>query len=571
MKKLCTILLGSLSLGLSAQTQQLFFEDFSNAFNADIVLNSTAVNSTNVGDNTWTINNSYAGGNISIFCFQSITVPVTATPAQPGGITNPNGNYLHLSSLDGFNTGVDNAHYRAADGLCTFSQNYFSHMSVDVNTTGLSGVSLNFWWLCQGSPNEAFGELYYSTNGGNTWTQFPNFTMVSQGSWTQTSISSTIFDNKAQLRFGWRFVNNQASGGSDPALAIDDIEITGPLVVPGITTGDPASATLCSGQSITVPFTLVNGPMNANNTFSLEMSDANGNFSGNVIGTLNATTGNSITGTLPNMTPGSGYLFRVNASDPQTTGTANGTASSSPAALNISFTHTIDELDVEVTNTSGSSPNATWLFCPSDYVPAGGQPYTHTFPSSGSYCVCLKADNGCVADSVCETVDLCGDVDADVNLTVDGPDVTVPDSIEGADSVVVDFGNGNVVTNPSLPYVHTYTSLGPQTVCIYAYNDCGNADTNCVDVTISSLQGMSSANQHFNIFPNPSNDQVRIEGLPIHGWELFSLTGQRIGNAQYDVPQSQSIISVENLAAGTYLLLLKGEKQQWYSRISVVH
>ena len=176
-----------------------------------------------------------------------------------------------------------------------------------------------------------------------------------------------------------------------------------------------------------------------------------------------------------------------------------------------------------------------------------------------------------MVDSVCETVNLCAEVEADVNLTVDGPDVTVPDSILGADSVSIDFGMGNVVANPTLPYVHTYTSLGPKTICIYAYNECGNSDTTCIDVTISSLQGISDAGQYFNIFPNPSHDQVRIEGLPIHGWELFSLTGQRIGNAQYDVPQSVSTVSVQNLAAGTYLLLLKGEKQQWYSRISVVH
>lgn len=67
MKKLCTLIFGSLTLGLSAQTQQLFFEDFANAFNNDMVLNSTSVNSTNAGDNTWTVNNVYSGGNVSIF------------------------------------------------------------------------------------------------------------------------------------------------------------------------------------------------------------------------------------------------------------------------------------------------------------------------------------------------------------------------------------------------------------------------------------------------------------------------------------------------------------------------
>ena len=84
----------------------------------------------------------------------------------------------------------------------------------------------------------------------------------------------------------------------------------------------------CLGSIINVNY-LVNGSINANNSYTVQLSNANGDFTNAItIGsTITNTIVGNITGIIPkNLPAGNGYKVRVNASDPLTTGESNATA-----------------------------------------------------------------------------------------------------------------------------------------------------------------------------------------------------------------------------------------------------
>ena len=66
-------------------------------------------------------------------------------------------------------------------------------------------------------------------------------------------MTNAAWDNQATLRFGFRFVNNVAVAGGDPAFSVDDIEIFGtPGTSNTITTGTNIQPTSwCEGCYIT--------------------------------------------------------------------------------------------------------------------------------------------------------------------------------------------------------------------------------------------------------------------------------------------------------------------------------
>ncbi|MEZ4806407.1 MAG: hypothetical protein R2815_02905 [Flavobacteriales bacterium] len=325
MKQLVTLATLLLLAPVQAQTV-LFSEDFESAQPA-FQLNTADVSSaTSSAENTWVINNAYNGGSGSIVCFGfplPFTIPNTA--GQPAGITNAGGSYMHIVSQAALNSGISNCCFVAADGLCANAANHFSRMTTDI-TTGPNAVTLSFWWLCGGGNNN-YGEVYYSVNGGSSWTlvSSPIAQYRNQSSWVQQNISLPEFSNRPTLRFGFRFVNNVTANAQDPGFGLDDITIVEDgAVVNGITCSVPAPLTFCQGTSLVVPFTAT-GSYAPGNVFTAELSDATGGFLAPVaIGSLASQSSGSIACVIPPATMvGTGYRIRVVASDPATDGAPN--------------------------------------------------------------------------------------------------------------------------------------------------------------------------------------------------------------------------------------------------------
>jgi hypothetical protein len=102
-------------------------------------------------------------------------------------------------------------------------------MSTDVNTATYDSVNFTFWWLCDGG-NNSYGEVYYSTDAGITWTIIPPLKYNNQPTWAQQNLSLPVFAHQNTLRFGFRFVNKVALSTSDPGFGIDDIMITASVI-----------------------------------------------------------------------------------------------------------------------------------------------------------------------------------------------------------------------------------------------------------------------------------------------------------------------------------------------------
>lgn len=91
-----------------------------------------------------------------------------------------------------------------------------------------------------------------------------------------------------------------------------------------ITTHNVLGAPFCAGQTIIVNF-VITGSFNSGNSFSIQLSDASGNFASPVvIGSLVGTTPNSTFATIPTSTPvGTGYRVRVVSNDPVVIGSSS--------------------------------------------------------------------------------------------------------------------------------------------------------------------------------------------------------------------------------------------------------
>jgi hypothetical protein len=302
----------------------LFSEDFEGV--SQFTLNTTDVGSSGTAENFWQINNVYAGGSGTLICLGfPFGFTVINTPTQPGGITNsPTSSYLHTTNNTAQSNGILCSSFAAADGLCLFSDNIFSRMNPTLNTTAYEDVTLSFWWNCGGGTN-IYGEVYYSTNGGTTWTLIttPISQYKNQLGWTQQSISLPAFANQTSLKFGFRFVNQVSGSATDPGFSLDDIVVTG---TNSLSTGPLVSNSLCLEEVISVDYSS-SATFNAGNLFFVELSNAAGSFAApTVIGAVasQVNTG-SIAATIPLATPvGSGYRVRVTSSQPAMVGSDNG-------------------------------------------------------------------------------------------------------------------------------------------------------------------------------------------------------------------------------------------------------
>ena len=307
MKKLLLSLSGLLLISTASFSQTTIFEDDFESGSGNWTLNVGGA-----GANDWIVNNSYTG-----------TI-LTSTPTQPVAITNaPTSQYMHIhnatTACAGF--GECQAVFLAANG-----GDKTAEMTSTISTTGMTSVTLDFWYLCMGGGN-TYGTVDYSLDGGSTWTSAsPNY--QGQMQWTSQSLTNAAWDNQPSLKFRLHWI--EGGTGSDPAFSVDDFIITGTGGgTNSIATGGSIQPTTwCEGVTTTVQVDFTSsGTFTTGNIYTAELSDATGSFAApTAIGTLTSTANTGmITGIILGSTPaGTGYRIRVVSSTPVSIGTDNG-------------------------------------------------------------------------------------------------------------------------------------------------------------------------------------------------------------------------------------------------------
>jgi hypothetical protein len=502
--------------GVFHAQQTLFTEDFDGQAAFD--LNTADVGSTTVGDNTWLINNVYAGGSGSVVCLGfPLPFTVATTAAQPLAVPSANGNYLHTTSTAAVNSGIQNCCFLAADGLCANAANHFARMNTDVNTVGASDVTLSFWWLCGGGSNN-YGEVHYSTNAGSSWNlvSTPIAQYRNQTSWVQQSITLPAFGGQATLRFAFRFVNGTTTTAQDPGFGVDAIRVTSAGQVPAsIATGVVAPAQVCQGATVTIPY-VATGTFALGNTFTAQLSDASGSFTAPVtIGSVSATTSGSIVGNIPfGAAPGAGYRVRVVSSDPVLVGAAGSTTitvSSAPFAGadgTISLCKNTGTYDLSQLLGPGVSTCGVW-------TAPGGVPFSGTFDTdtqgSTPFTYTTNCPGGCPQDEALITVSVTipanAGQDVDLALCENSAPISLIGNVSGGDLTGLFYyqGQTNPLPNFSVPGSYALDYI------VFGTGPCPN-DTALFTVTVNAAPDAGTNATQTLCSNGPTADLLSILG-----------------------------------------------------------
>lgn len=149
---------------------------------------------------------------------------------------------LHIGSVDmlGIVPADPGASYNAG-GLSQIGVTCNSSRRIEspvISTLGYDNITVTFNYMENGDG--ALDNATFVVNDGSGWAMVNDMpktllTCVDQGLWTShtVTLSNTTWNN-ANLRIGFEWVNNDDGAGTDPSVAIDDIEVNGTPISIGI-------------------------------------------------------------------------------------------------------------------------------------------------------------------------------------------------------------------------------------------------------------------------------------------------------------------------------------------------
>ncbi len=252
-----------------------------------------------------------------------------------------------------------------------------------------------------------------------------------------------------------------------------------------ITTQPLPSNTFCAGDQITVDYTAT-GTFNTGNTFSLQLSDATGDFSTPIIiGSTNSTTSGSIIGTIPTSATGTGYRVRVVGNNPPVEGSDNGSDITIKATPTAPSSSTQDFCGMKtIADLSPNGANISWYSSSSSTTPLSGSQSL----STQNYYV-TETVNGCESDKTTVQINIHSlpTIDAGTDQIVcDGDAVTLSGSGAGAGTYTWNHSVADgVAFTPAIGSI-TYTVTGTDE------NGCQNTDDVTVTVNSNPLFTLSS-------------------------------------------------------------------------------
>lgn len=389
-------------------------------------------------------NSRYSGSWWETYSLNSSGVPTSNTHLFSGSHT-PGSNYAGTLDHDNneviFYLGSTVYRYNRSNGayIGTVSLNTsFSSSNASNFAIGYTGISGKEYVIYDYVARRAY--FYNKANGAEA-----GYSQLPASAPTNSSYGMAYVNGKL-----WLYASASNSWWSYSVInfGIQTSTVTGPF---------------CDGSSVSVNFVTNGLTFNTGNTFTAQLSDANGNFSSPItLGTVTSTTAQTITGTIPASTPfGNGYRIRVVSSNPSNIGISNGT--------NIN-------INVPAVNLG---PDAS--FCPNDSVtltgPVGASTYVWSTGTTSPNEVVFNA--GTYSLTVSNGV--CSAADTVVLSHLTSPSISLSDTINGCGAnMTLNAGSGfsgyawstggnSATTTVSYPSSYSVTVTGT--------NNCTNADT----------------------------------------------------------------------------------------------
>ncbi len=124
--------------------------------------------------------------------------------------------------------------------------------SPTINCTGRYGITMKFYYIMDGQAGVDYATIWYSADNGITWSlldsppQTPPICPGGQGYWNARSVVLPISaNNNANVKIGFRWVNNNDGVGTDPSFAVDSVSLN-----PSSTVVPVASYTVAAGYTL---------------------------------------------------------------------------------------------------------------------------------------------------------------------------------------------------------------------------------------------------------------------------------------------------------------------------------
>jgi len=172
------------------------------------------------------------------------------------------------------------------------------------------------------------------------------------------------------------------------------------------------------------------------------------------------------------------------------------------------------------------------------------------------------AVNGC--DSIIETtLSIIPIALPDFSYECDSVKVFFTNTSANSNNYFWDFGDGgfSFLNNP----IHVYPKLGTYNVRLKALNNCGSVslyDTIEVIYIPTGMADIDSSN--IVIYPNPANENIRIDYDKELFVEFFNLSGTKV------LESTENSINISELTKGTYIVLIKNREKKLIQKAKII-
>ncbi len=395
--------------------------------------------------------------------------------------------------------------------------------SPTINCSGKSTITLGFNYMENGQNTLDDATVYYFD--GSSWALLVNTPKsnnsgcLGQGRWTAYTFAlPASANNNANVKIGFRWVNNGDGLGSDPSFAVDDITLSTPAAAPQANF-TASKTSLCVGDCINFTDLSTNSPTTWSWTFQggtpgTSIAQNPTNVCYNTAGTYSVTL--TATNTNGSSTTSKTTYIIVNSSANLTAGSTNATCGNNNGTAS-------------VTATAGNTPYT--------YLWSNGQATaTATGLSAGTYTVTVTTTNGCTKTT---TVSVSSTGSPNVSLT-SSTNILCNGAATGSAAMSASAG--------TTPYTYSWNtgqttfnatglSAGTYTLIVAGSNGCTKSQT--VNITQPGAINLGTS-------ANPTNC-----GSSTGSATATSSGGT--GSISYSwSPGGATTATITNLSAGTY-------------------